>query len=202
MKKTIRRNISVFLILATLLVSMTGCQLLDALQQNNSNHERNYHTYTLTSTTSHYLFNSSPAEANERFQTSPWIRGHYRSAYEDNNGNLVLVLSDDDITEWKKYIQSDIKQFQTNAEVDGQALEVSIDYKKIVASTNKELYVAAGYDVVYTIVYCGIMQMLNGEDPNEWGVNIIFKDSESGRIVKDVNFPKDGNFSIDDTDWD
>ena len=185
-----------------MLVSITGCQLLNTLQQDNHNRESDNHTYTLTSTTSHHLFNSSPAEANERFQTSPWIRGHYRSAYEDNNGNLVLILSEDDIVTWKVYIKSKEKQFKTNAEADGQSLDVSTDYKKIVASTNKELYIAAGYDVTRMTIFCGIMQMLNGEDPNEWNVNIIFKDSDFGRVVKEVDFPKDGKFSIDDTDWD
>ena len=48
----------------------------------------------------------------------------------------------------------------------------------------------------------GIMQMLNGTDPNEWYVDITVKDVETGITIKTGRLPDDGSFSLNEEDWD
>ena len=38
-------------------------------------------------------------------------------------------------------------------------------------------------DVLPAQLWCATMQMLNGEDPNEWWVDVTFIDLESGNDV-------------------
>ncbi len=46
------------------------------------------------------------------------------------------------------------------------------------------------------------MQMLIGIDPNEWHVDIIFKDGKTGITIKTGRIPDDESFRITDEDWD
>ena len=45
------------------------------------------------------------------------------------------------------------------------------------------------------------MQMLTEIDPNEWYLDIIFKDGKTGITIKTGRIPDDGSFRITDEDW-
>lgn len=158
------------------------------------------HQYVLSVKTCNTFFRCKPEEAEQSLNAYGWTVGRFQSAVEDENGNLVLTLSDSDVEYWKNYIDEEIKdRYRLNA-LDGCLFIVTDSYHKIEAQTKRELYMADGFNISYISLYCGIMQMLNGENPNEWYVDIEMIDVESGKTVKTGRVPS--TFTVTDEDWD
>ena len=86
---------------------------------------------------------------------------------------------------------------------DGSYLKVSDDYHQITTKVQEEYAMGAAIGVQMAMLWCATMQMLNGEDPNDWWVDVTFIDLESGNVVKEwKDFPKknEGN-KITKEDW-
>ena len=79
---------------------------------------------------------------------------------------------------------------------------ISEDYTELTYMTDRSFYFGSMIKLGYLIPYCGIMQMLIGIDPNEWHVDIIFKDGKTGITIKTGRIPDDESFRITDEDWD
>ena len=55
----------------------------------------------------------------------------------------------------------------------------------------EEYAMGAATGVLLATLRCATMQMLNGEDPNDWWVEVTFIDLESGNVVKEwKDFPR------------
>ena len=67
--------------------------------------------------------------------------------------------------------------------------------------SNVRIDIAVG--VQMATIWCATMQMLNGEDPNEWWVDIKYVDIESGNTVLECkDFPRTRkDFSVNLEDW-
>ena len=67
----------------------------------------------------------------------------------------------------------------------------------------EESALGAEMEIQMAGIWCATMQMLNGEDPNEWWIDIKIIDLESGNVVKEwKDFPRknEGN-KITKEDW-
>ena len=173
-----------------MLTSLTSCELQE-------------HTYIISERTCNTMFSHPPEEWEEVANISYWIQGEYVSADVDEEGNLVLVLNDKHIAHWKRYIEEDLKKMHEvykKAGVD-YGFIISEDYTELTYMTDRSFYFGSMVKLGYLIPYCGIMQMLNGIDPNEWYLDIIFKDWKTGITIKTGRVPDDGSFGITDEDW-
>ena len=67
--------------------------------------------------------------------------------------------------------------------------------------SNVRIDIAVG--VQMATIWCATMQMLNGEDPNEWWVDIKYVDIETGNTVLECkDFPRTSkDFSVNLEDW-
>lgn len=192
------KKIKIIVILFVLAFLMVGCDNDNKkeITKNSENKE-----YVLNAKTCKTLMGCSPDEANKTLKESYWVQGHFQSAKVDERGNLVLVLSDEDIEHWKNHINQLFEKKSTAEETDGFKFLVDDDYKCIETYVNKEVYSAAGFDLIFMSVYCGIMQMLNGENPNEWYVDLRMYDVETETLIAEARFP-DESMSVNDEDWD
>ncbi len=167
--------------------------------QQDSFEEQEY-SYTLSVDTCKSLFQCMPDDAKDSFERSNWINGHYRSVKTEND-YLVLVLSESDIDYWKDYIDSFIKNRSDLDASEGDLFDVSDNYHKMVVYSKYEVYPAAVFNMTYIIPLCGIYQMLNGENPDEWNVKIELYETESGRLVKEGVMQNGATFSVGPQDW-
>ena len=90
-----------FMLTIILLLCSTGCSSI-ALQNN-------HHEFILTPKACNGLFSCNPNEVKNTLEHSPWVEGHFVSATENEDGNLLLVLSDSDIRFWKTAIEKNWK---------------------------------------------------------------------------------------------
>ena len=185
-----KKVVSVILILVTLSICI-GCELQE-------------HTYIISERTCNTMFSHPPEEWEEVANISYWIQGEYVSADVDEEGNLVLVLNDKHIWHWKRYIEEDLKKMLEADKRDGEeyGFIINEDYTELIYMTDRSFYFGSMIKLGYLIPYCGIMQMLIGIDPNEWHVDIIFKDGKTGITIKTGRVPDDGSFGITAEDWD
>ena len=167
--------------------------------QRDSFEEQDY-SYILSVDTCKSLFQCMPDDAKDSFERSNWINGHYRSVKADKD-NMVLVLSKSDINYWKAYINSFIKNRSDLDASEGDLFDVSDNYHKMVVYSKYEVYPAAVFNMTYILPLCGIYQMLNGENPDEWNVKIELYETESGRLVKEGVMQNGAKFSVGPQDW-
>ena len=182
-----------FMLTIVLLLCSTGCSSI-ALQNNN-------HEFIITPKRCNSLFSCNPNEVRDAFEHSPWIEGHFVSATENEDGNLLLVLSDSDIRFWKAYIEKKIEKYHELSKVDGLRFELNESYTSLTYYSTKELMLAVGWTMTEIALYCGLMQMLNGDDPNTWYVDVAMADVETGKIVGQGRIP-DEEFNVSSEDWD
>ena len=177
-----------------------GCSMQQAQED-----QRNWTTYVINSDTCMAVYSCTPEENVQTMDDSDWIRGHYRDASVDEEGNFVLTLSEDDIAHWKKEMEENLEMLVNSAskDNDGGYLKISDDYHNLTSKVQEENALAAGMEIQMASLWCATMQMLNGEDPNEWWVDIEVIDLESGNIVLNCkDFPRTNRkFSIDHEDW-
>lgn len=184
-----KKRIIFFCVILTLFL-LYGC-----VQSNMSNmYKDTWTTYTLSSKTSHAFFSASPEDSIKKICDSKWVGGHYRDASVDEEGNLILTLSKDDIAHWKEEITNDIKKVMESSQKDrdGGYTKINDNYHYIECKVQREYNLAAGFEITEAAVDCGIMQMLNGEDANCWKVDITIIDLDTGRIVSECKgFPEE-----------
>ena len=140
-------------------------------------------TYVINDKTCRMVYSCTPEENVATMDDSDWIRGHYREATVDEEGNFVLTLSEDDIAHWKKEMEENFDRIIKAAKDSDCSLEIGDDYHSITSTIPQEYALGAGMDVLPAQLWCATMQMLNGEDPNEWWVDVTFIDLESGNVV-------------------
>ena len=95
-----------------------------------------------------------------------------------------------------------MEKYQELRKVDGLKFEINESYTSLTYYTTKELFFSSGLTMTRITGYCSIMQMLNGNDPNTWYVDIAMADVETGKIVKQGRVPDDGEFEVTAEDWD
>ena len=177
-----------------------GCSMKQAQEE-----QKNWTTYVINSDTCMAVYSAPPEEAITKISKSEWVGGHYRDASVDEDGNFVLTLSEDDIAHWKKEMEENLETLvkSSSKDNDGEYLKISDDYHQISTKAKKEYALGAAVGVQMATIWCATMQMLNGEDPNEWWVDIEVIDLESGNIVLNCkDFPRTNRkFSIDHEDW-
>lgn len=192
------KKIKMILFLVIVVFLIVGCNGNTSQNATDGSEDKEY---ILNAKTCQTFMGCSPNEANKALKESNWVQGHFQSAKVDERGNLVLVLSDEDIEHWKNYINQLFEKKSTAEEADGFKFLVDDDYKCIETYVNKEVYSAAGFSLTFMSVYCGIMQMLNGEDPNEWYVDLKMYDVKTEILITEARFP-DESMSVNDEDWD
>ena len=175
-----------------------GCSMQQAQED-----QKNWTTYVINDKTCRAVYSCTPEENVQTMDDSDWIRGHYRDASVDEEGNFVLTLSEDDIAHWKKEMEENFARVRKAAEDSECSLEIGEDYHSITSTVPEEYAFEASIDVYTSVLWCATMQMLNGEDPNEWWVDIEFIDLESGNTVLECKeFPRTSkDFSVNLEDW-
>ena len=175
-----------------------GCSMKQAQED-----QKNWTTYVINDETCRAVYSAPPEEAVTKISKSEWVGGHYRDASVDEEGNFVLTLSEDDIAHWKKEMEENFARVRKAAEDSECSLEIGDDYHSIISTIPEKYAFEAGTDVYFSTIWCATMQMLNGEDPNEWWVDIEFIDLESGNTVLECkDFPRTSkDFSVNLEDW-
>ena len=175
-----------------------GCSMKQAQEE-----QKNWTTYVINSDTCMAVYSAPPEEAITKISKSEWVGGHYRDASVDEDGNFVLTLSEDDIAHWKKEMEENFARVRKAAEDSECSLDIGEDYHSITSTVPEEYAFEASIDVYTSVLWCATMQMLNGEDPNEWWVDIEFIDLESGNTVLECkDFPRTSkDFSVNLEDW-
>ena len=160
-----------------------ACVLCGCMSEPSETDETTWTTYVINDKTCRMVYSCSPEENVATMDDSDWIRGHYREASVDEEGNFVLTLSEDDIAHWKKEMEENFERIIKAAKDSDCSLEIGDDYHSITSTIPQEYALGAGMDVLPAQLWCATMQMLNGEDPNEWWVDVTFIDLESGNVV-------------------
>ena len=175
-----------------------GCSMQQAQED-----QKNWTTYVINDKTCRAVYSCTPEENVQTMDDSDWIRGHYRDASVDEDGNFVLTLSEDDIAHWKKEMEENFARVRKAAEDSECSLEIGEDYHSIISTIPEKYAFEAGMDVYFSTIWCATMQMLNGEDPNEWWVDIKYVDIETGNTVLECkDFPHTSkDFSVNLEDW-
>ena len=175
-----------------------GCSMQQAQED-----QKNWTTYVINDKTCRAVYSAPPEEAVTKISKSEWVGGHYRDASVDEEGNFVLTLSEDDIAHWKKEMEENFARVRKAAEDSECSLEIGDDYHSITSTVPEEYAFEASIDVYTSVLWCATMQMLNGEDPNEWWVDIKYVDIESGNTVLECkDFPRTSkDFSVNLEDW-
>lgn len=159
------------------------------------------HTYVVPPKACNSLFGSSPENVVIRQGESPWIGDNYVSMEEDKEGNLVIVLNDKHVEHWRTEILDDFEQTNKANKEYGIGFELSQDYSTMKYYTNEDVYGVVGMRIGFILPYCGILQMLDGVDLNEWYVDIEVIDVDTGITVKEGRLPQDKKFGVLKDDW-
>lgn len=159
-----------------------------------------YHEYMFTEENCGMFFNCKPEEASIKLNSGGWTTGNFRLAEVDKDGNLVITLSDSDLEYWKSHIDSIIEKRSELDELDGCPFNVKDDYHSIEVRSKKDYLFVDVFNITYISGYCGIMQILNGENPTGWYVDIKIIDVDSGKTVKTGQMPN--SFDVSKEDWD
>ena len=175
-----------------------GCSMKQAQEE-----QKNWTTYVINDKTCRAVYSCTPEENVQTMDGSDWIRGHYRDASVDEDGNFVLTLSEDDIAHWKKEMEENFARVRKAAEDSECSLEIGDDYHSIISTIPEKYAFEAGMDVYFSTIWCATMQMLNGEDPNEWWVDIKYVDIETGNTVLECkDFPRTSReYNLKAEDW-
>ena len=175
-----------------------GCSMKQAQEE-----QKNWTTYVINSDTCMAVYSAPPEEAITKISKSEWVGGHYRDASVDEDGNFVLTLSEDDIAHWKKEMEENFARVRKAAEDSECSLEIGDDYHSIISTIPEKYAFEAGMDVYFSTIWCATMQMLNGEDPNEWWVDIKYVDIETGNTVLECkDFPRTSReYNLKAEDW-
>ena len=175
-----------------------GCSMKQAQEE-----QKNWTTYVINDETCRAVYSAPPEEAVTKISKSEWVGGHYRDASVDEEGNFVLTLSEDDIAHWKKEMEENFARVRKAAEDSECSLEIGDDYHSIISTIPEKYAFEAGMDVYFSTIWCATMQMLNGEDPNEWWVDIKYVDIETGNTVLECkDFPRTSReYSLKAEDW-
>lgn len=175
-----------------------GCSMQQAQED-----QENWTTYVINNDTCMAVYSAPPEEAVTKISKSEWVGEHYRDASVDEEGNFVLTLSEDDIAHWKKEMEENFARVRKAAEDSECSLDIGEDDHSITSTVPEEYAFEASIDVYTSVLWCATMQMLNGEDPNEWWVDIKYVDIESGNTVLECkNFPRTSeDFSVNLEDW-
>ena len=175
-----------------------GCSMQQAQED-----QENWTTYVINDKTCRAVYSCTPEENVQTMDDSDWIRGHYRDASVDEEGNFVLTLSEDDIAHWKKEMEENFARVRKAAEDSECSLEIGDDYHSIISTIPEKYAFEAGMDVYFSTIWCATMQMLNGEDPNEWWVDIKYVDIETGNTVLECkDFPRTSReYNLKAEDW-
>ena len=175
-----------------------GCSMKQAQEE-----QKNWTTYVINSDTCMAVYSAPPEEAITKISKSEWVGGHYRDASVDEDGNFVLTLSEDDIVHWKKEMEENFARVRKAAEDSECSLEIGDDYHSIISTIPEKYAFEAGMDVYFSTIWCATMQMLNGEDPNEWWVDIKYVDIETGNTVLECkDFPRTSReYNLKAEDW-
>ena len=175
-----------------------GCSMKQAQEE-----QKNWTTYVINDETCRAVYSAPPEEAITKISKSEWVGGHYRDASVDEEGNFVLTLSEDDIAHWKKEMEENFARVRKAAEDSECSLEIGDDYHSIISTIPEKYAFEAGTDVYFSTIWCATMQMLNGEDPNEWWVDIKYVDIETGNTVLECkDFPRTSReYNLKAEDW-
>ena len=175
-----------------------GCSMKQAQED-----QKNWTTYVINDKTCRAVYSCTPEENVQTMDDSDWIRGHYRDASVDEDGNFVLTLSEDDIAHWKKEMEENFARVRKAAEDSECSLDIGDDYHSIISTIPEKYAFEAGMDVYFSTIWCATMQMLNGEDPNEWWVDIKYVDIETGNTVLECkDFPRTSReYNLKAEDW-
>ena len=175
-----------------------GCSMQQAQED-----QENWTTYVINDKTCRAVYSCTPEENVQTMDDSDWIRGHYRDASVDEDGNFVLTLSEDDIAHWKKEMEENFARVRKAAEDSECSLDIGDDYHSIISTIPEKYAFEAGMDVYFSTIWCATMQMLNGEDPNEWWVDIKYVDIETGNTVLECkDFPRTSReYNLKAEDW-
>ena len=175
-----------------------GCSMQQAQED-----QKNWTTYVINDETCRAVYSCTPEENVQTMDDSDWIRGHYRDASVDEEGNFVLTLSEDDIAHWKKEMEENFARVRKAAEDSECSLDIGDDYHSIISTIPEKYAFEAGMDVYFSTIWCATMQMLNGEDPNEWWVDIKYVDIETGNTVLECkDFPRTSReYNLKAEDW-
>ncbi len=158
-------------------------------------------TYILSSSACRSVFGLEPNQMESALMRADWSNGHFQSAKQNEEGNLVLVLSEEDIEHWKQYFNDIIQTREEIDAADGYLFSVSEDYKHIETDATKEDFHIAVLNMGYIAAYCGVMQMLNGEDMETWYVDLKLFDHETSVLIDECRFPQ-SNFEVSEEEWD
>ena len=161
----------------------------------------NNEIYIIDSKNCRTLFFCSPEKAEIVLEDSEFCDGHFQYAKEDNNGNLVLILSQEDKEYWRKYIDDSIEIRKEASAESGIEFTVSENYKRIDVYTTRDLFGISGFNLTIYSTYCGIMQVLDGVESDEWYVDERMYDVETRVLIDEARFPQEG-MSVDIEEWD
>lgn len=195
-----------------IIVSICGCFIYNSVQNKsiinypeytktaNLNNEENYE-YILKPVMCRQFFGCETYDIDEILTTSDIINGHYVSRELMSNNCVKILLSQNDIDYWRSAAERQINHIIEQEQGYNYSVIVDDNYTVMRVNVSKSTYREAALDVFKILPYCGIMQMLNSNASDDWNVYIEFIRNDTGDVIENTNYPRDGGFTINDSDW-
>jgi len=149
------------------------------------------------------IFGCTAKSAVEDRTAFPWIEDNYISMEVDEDGNLVIVLSDMQVERWRTEVVNKFEEVNKRSSNYGEGIgfQVNETYTEIEYYINKKMYTVSGFQTGTLYPSCGIMQMLDGADLSNWHVDIKAIDIDSGITIKEARLPDEWSFIVEGSDW-
>lgn len=198
--KKIRLVCFLFIVVLSLSSLLFGCY-----KTNNSDTDQldtNEYVYVINRKTCKALFKNYPEKISSSLETSSWAKGNYRSASVDEEGNLKLILTRNDIDEWNAHFDSVILNNTEPNKEGADSLNVSDALDKIVISTTKNTFSSSIIKIASIIPCCELRRLLNGEASSELSIAIEVYDTITGELVKKGTVDTENEFNLSTSDWD
>lgn len=145
-------------------------------------------TYTISPKLTKAFWGRTPQEfLVSDYDFFPSCEDFNRHGYIDENGNLVLILTE----RQKIFVKKDIRETIKCAE--DVSINVSKDYKSYVfeCSAEESSNTLRNFPILLTH-RLGMMQILSGEDPDTVSVTIMVRHPETKEITQQIVWPESG----------
>jgi len=182
--KTFRRITILSIALSILTVSLCSCRIKE-------NPRTETYTYVLTTHQCGALFWVEPTKyVSDEEATFPYSEVVSESL--DVNGNLVLVLTSEQVALWKEHFEKKLEESINKInETEEEEVILSDDFTKIVYKTNKESCMTFVIRYTFIMNYSGILTLLEKGTVDEWKCETTLQDISTGKIVWNGFWPEE-----------
>lgn len=116
-----------------------------------------------------------------------------RRASIDKQGNLILKLNEDQKIAWRQSYMVDGFLEQVS---ELENISISPDYTKVTINCYKETVISDFMATTYIYYGMSVYQLLNGIQPEDLAIEVVFKDGGTGEIIFTQLLPVEEDVSI------